>query len=305
MANKILSIMLIAVAAVACSKNPVESPVNNDGRMRFEISLPQSSVVTKATSSQFETGDMVGLYATTYAEGEQSVLQVSGNWANNIPLTFNGTDWDPSTPIMWSDDLMDVYAYYPYFPAVSSIDNQAFSIATDQSVEGNGQLSAYEQSDFLWAHTAELTKGETPDPVRLQFKHICAKVRVKLQKGAEFEGAFPDNGYVVIHNTVPSGTIDFASGVVSKDIYGDVEPIICRKVNALSDENGPMYEAIVIPQKVDGRVPFLEYVTDKVSYLAEEAFSLKPGMCYNYVMTISNSPQSIVINIGGSIEDWN
>lgn len=304
MDKRFIYLTLSILVFVACSKNSIESIPVNDNHMRFEMSLPKSVATTKATANQFESGDVVGLYATSYQEDMNAVLQVSGNWANNIPFEFNGTEWNSDNKIMWGDDLMDVYAYYPFISSVSSIDNQTFSVAEDQSVAEPGQKSAYEQSDFLWANVRGIQKGENPGPVRLQFSHICTKVRIKLQKGEEFEGNFPDNGQVIIHNTVPNGAIDFAAGTVSKDIYGEVAPIVCRKNEALSDENGPMYEAIVIPQKVDGRIPFIEYLTDKVSYLAEEAFNLRPGMCYDYIMTIDNSPQSIVINIGGSIEGW-
>lgn len=67
---------------------------------------------------------------------------------------------------------------------------------------------------------------------------------------------------------------------------------------------GPVYEAIVIPQRADSRRPFLEYNTGKISYLVEDTYNFRPGRCYTYTMTINSSPEQIVVSIGGSIEGW-
>ena len=48
---------------------------------------------TKATATAFEAGDKIGLFATKY-NGENAVpLEISGNYANNSAVTFNGTKW--------------------------------------------------------------------------------------------------------------------------------------------------------------------------------------------------------------------
>ena len=87
-------------------------------------------------------------------------------------------------------------------------------------------------------------------------------------------------------------------------MFGEAKTIKCHRVQNPADAEGPVYEAIVIPQRIDSRRPFLEYNTGKISYLAEDTYNFRPGHCYTYTMASSSSPEQIVVSIGGSIEGW-
>lgn len=66
------------------------------------------------------------------------------------------------------------------------------------------------------------------------------------------------------------------------------------------------YEAIIVPQKLETRRPFVEIITGGVSYLLEDTFQFKPGMQHTLSLTINSNPDQIEIDIGGDIEgDWN
>ena len=75
--------------------------------------------------------------------------------------------------------------------------------------------------------------------------------------------------------------------------------ITCHKVD---DET---YEAVVIPQRLSSRTPLFEMVANGVSYLVEGSFNFKPGINYTFSVTLNTSTESIRIEIGGEIEDWN
>ncbi|MFR3330878.1 MAG: hypothetical protein ACLTSL_12090 [Odoribacter splanchnicus] len=61
---------------------------------------------------------------------------------------------------------------------------------------------------------------------------------MKLVKGPSYEGDLPDNATVYIHSVVPTATIDFTTGVVVKDLFGEMTTIKTRKVDNAT------YEAI-------------------------------------------------------------
>ena len=46
-------------------------------------------------------------------------------------------------------------------------------------------------------------------------------------------------------------------------------------------------------------------VANGVSYLVEGSFNFKPGINYTFNVTLNTSTESIRIEIGGEIADWN
>lgn len=264
-----------------------------EGAMRIEVLHPSA---TRATETAFESGDVIGLYATEYA-GEMAVpLQISGNWANNVATTYNGSVWTPAKKIFWSENKMDVYGYYPYMTP-SSIDEHLWSVQLDQSTpETADALSGYEASDFLWAKATgvEQTNGD----VQLQFKHRCSKLVVKLVKGPDYAGVLPTESELYIHSTVPTATLDFVNGAVVKDVYGEMATIKARRVDDAT------FEAIIVPQRMETRRPFLEYIANGVSYLYESTFIFKADKQHTLELTINSNPDQIEIEVGGEVTDW-
>ena len=272
-----------------------EAPQREEGVMYFEPVYPGS---TKATETAFEQGDVIGLYVTDYQGETAPPLQISGNWANNVAATLEGTEWVTAKKIFWSDNRMDAYGYYPYM-SLTSVDEQPFSIALDQSTERTGdQLGGYEASDFLWAKTEGV--DQSTETVTLQFSHRCSKLVIQLVKGPSYEGELPDSATVYIHNVVPTATIDLATGAVTKDIFGEVATVKARKVNNAT------YEAIMIPQRIESRRPFIEIVVNNISYLLEDTFQFKAGMQHTLSLVINSNPDQVSVDIGGEIVDgWN
>lgn len=289
--KRYIGLAALALLVMGCEKE--DNYQVEDGAMRIEVLHPSA---TRATETAFESGDVIGLYATEYA-GEMAVpLQISGNWANNVATTYNGSVWTPAKKIFWSENKMDVYGYYPYMTP-TSIDEHLWSVQLDQSTpETAGALSGYEASDFLWAKATgvEQTNGD----VQLQFKHRCSKLVVKLVKGPDYSGVLPTESELYIHSTVPTATLDFVNGAVTKYLYGEMATIKARRVDDAT------FEAIIVPQRMETRRPFLEYIANGVSYLYESTFIFKAGKQHTLELTINSNPDQIEIEVGGEVTDW-
>ena len=291
--KKIFSILTIATLLMMGCENRENIPVVEDGVMQIEVLHPST---TRATETAFESGDKIGLYATEYSGDVASPLQISGNWANNVATTYNGSSWTPAKKIFWSENKMDVYGYYPYM-VPTSIDEHLWSVQLDQSTpETEDMLSGYEASDFLWGKATGVS--QTDGNVQLQFKHRCSKLVVKLVKGPDYSGMLPTESELYIHSTVPTATIDFTNGAVTKYVYGEMETIKARRV-----DDGT-FEAIIIPQRMETRRPFLEYIANGVSYLYESTFIFKAGKQHTFELTINSNPDQIEVEVGGSVENW-
>ena len=291
--KKIFSLLAIAAILMVGCENSEDIPVVEDGVMQIEVLHPSA---TRATETAFESGDKIGLYATEYNGDVASPLQISGNWANNVATTYNGTTWTPAKKIFWSENRMDVYGYYPYMTP-TSIDEHLWSVQLDQSTPKTADaLSGYEASDFLWGKATGVS--QTDGDVQLEFKHRCSKLVVKLVKGKDYSGVLPTESELYIHSTVPTATIDFTNGAVTKYIYGEMETIKAKRV-----DDGT-FEAIIIPQRMETRRPFLEYIANGVSYLYESTFIFKAGKLHTLELTINSNPDQIEIEVGGNVGEW-
>lgn len=282
--------LLLAACNNGTGENEPQEPV-----MKFMMNHPGAS---RATDTGFESGDKIGLFVVEYDGETAAPLQISGNWANNVATTFADGVWTPEKKIFWSDQKVDVYAYYPYM-ALTSVDEQEFSVSLDQNTPGTeSALSGYEASDLLWAKATEAEQAD--ETVALQFRHCLSKFVVRLEKGPDYEGELPDDATLYLHNTVPTATFDVATGVATKYMFGNPATIKMRKVDNAT------YEAIVVPQRIETHRPLVEMVSGGISYLLESSFQFKTGMLHTLTLTINSSPEQIEIEIGGSVGGgWN
>lgn len=292
--HKLMILFCCAVLSAGCSKETVRT-ADEDGVMKFRMSYPGA---TKVAGNDFEQNDKIGLFVVEQKDGNQIPLQISGNWANNVPTSLTAEGWIPAKKIFWSENIVDVYGYYPYM-SLSSVDEQPFAIALDQTTETTAEgLGGLEVSDFLWAKTAGAEQSQ--ETVALQFKHCLSKFVVKLVKGPDYEGDFPENANMYLHNTVTTAHLDLVNGVAVKNMFGDTETIKMQRV-----DDGT-YQAVVVPQRVDSRRPFIELIANGVSYLLESTFVFRAGKVHTMSLVINSNPDQISIDIGGSVEGgWN
>ena len=284
-----LSMMIFA----ACSSDndvSTEAPKSaKETPMTFDVIHPSQ---TKATATEFENGDKIGVYIAK----TDMPLEIGGNTLNNEQLTLTSGTWTPSKNLFWDEGTYNAYAYYPYMD-VTSIEDQPVSVATDQSSpETDGKLSGYEASDLLYAKTSNVAASTSP--VTLNFKHIMSKLTIRLVKGEDFEGDMPTDAEIFIHNTVPTATFDISAGIVTRDVKGKKTTIKARQ------ESDFQFGAIIVPQRLDNRVPLVEVIMKGVSYLFESKFLFKPGVDHLVNLVITDNPEQVKIEVGGEIENW-
>lgn len=282
---------LALLALVACADD--NEPQYKDARhtpMTFEVTHPSQ---TRATATNFENGDRIGLYVAQ----ADAPLEIGGNLVNNEALTYNGSRWTAAHTLYWDKGTYNAYAYYPYIQGVSSIDDQPFSVATDQSTAKTATaLGGYEASDLLFATSKGIKASASP--INLTFKHIMSKLKIRLVKGEDFEGEMPTTAQVYIHNTVPTATIDLQAGMATRYVKGTQQTITAHQ-----DDNY-VYSAILVPQRVENRQPLVEVVMKGVSYMYESKFVFKPGVEHLVNLIITNNPDNVKIEIGGEVENW-
>ena len=295
----IYMVSALTLGLVSCQQNDGIAPegmVSNE--MMFDITSPNG---TRVSGGAFEAADEIGVWVTDFVDASTPMpLQISGNRANNEVLTFDGAVWNTERTIYWGEGKSDIYAYYPYVAEIADVKDLPFSVATDQSVGGN-----YETSDFLWAKAEGVTKAE--GQVSLSMDHLLSRLVVKIMAGEEYIGSLPKDATVHLHSTVTDARISLATGSVVKDPYGATHSIKMRNlgIHTFAEGDAVVYEAIVVPQMLEGSVPLLEINSKSVSYLLEDAFNFKPATSYTYTAVLNASTTSIKVEIGCEIEDWN
>ena len=283
----LLYALSFAIGLTSCSNDNEESNnVADSNVIRFNVEHP--AALTRATDTSFESGDKVGIFLTD----QNKAVELAGNYVTNIPLTFQNAKWTTSKPLYWNEGTYDVYAYYPYMSPLVSVTDQPFSVATDQN-DGGG----FEASDLLWTAKKGLTANS--GTVNLQFAHRLSRMQLQLVKSDDYEGELPDDAEVYVHNTVVDGTLDMNVGMVTCERHASAKTIKARSLG------NHCYAAIVIPQRLNNRVPLVEVVSHGVSYLYESRFLFKPGVQHNVQLVLSNNPDRVKIQIGGEIQNWN
>lgn len=287
-----MALCAVAVALLtACADD--DAPQYKDAKstpMTFVVDHPS---MVRATDSNFETGDRIGLYVS--AAG--APLEIGGNLVNNEALTFDGSQWTAARTLYWDEGTYNAYAYYPYIKDVSSVEDQLFSVSVDQSTARTStSLGGYEASDLLFATSKGVRASD--EPVQLAFRHIMSKITIRLVKGEDFEGEMPKNATVYVHNTVTEATIDLQAGVATRHAKAPRQTITAHH------DGDNLYSAIVVPQRIENRMPFIEVIMNNMSYLYESKFLFKPGMEHFVNLIIPNNPNSTKIEIGGGIKNW-
>lgn len=289
-----MALVLTVAGVTSCSQDilPTDEPTDTENmKMKLVMSHPAQKVDAAATD--FEEGDKVGIFVTQ----ADKPLQLGGNVVNNEAMTFSGNGWTAARTLYWDDGTYNVYAYYPYINSLSSIEDQPFSVSLDQTTEKTATApGGYEASDLLHASCKGVAASD--EPVNLIFRHIMSKLTIRLIKGEDFEGEMPVNATVYVHNTVPEATIDLQAGVATRNAKA------VRQTITAHHDGDYLYSAIIVPQRIENRMPLIEVVIHNMSYLYESKFQFKPGMEHLVNLIIPNNPDNIRIEIGGDIKEW-
>ena len=266
MPNIMKTNLLLASAAllalVACNKTPQVDPQPVDFS---QYALRLEPVVTRATETDFENGDAIGL----------TVTRAAGTYAANEKLTYNGSAF--SGELNWyseGNDEATLKAYYPYSATVPA----TFTVAADQSA---GTAS----SDFLSA----VKEGVLPsaNAVAMVFKHRLSRLVVTLdnRSGSEIES-------VVFKGGIPTA-------VIADDLTATVDAS-AAPVDIKAFASDGKYYAILPAQTVTLTAAVTVGGKELTQQLAEA--TLETGRQYS--VTIGVNKEEIKVILAGEIENW-
>ena len=248
------------LALASCNKTPETQPVDYS---KFGVRV--EPVITRATETNFENGDQIGL----------TITRAAGAYAENVKLTYDGSAFSGS--LNWYEEGTDastLKAYYPYASAFPT----SFTVATDQSA---GTAS----SDFVSA----VKEGVLPtaNAVAMVFKHRLCRlvVTVSNQSGMAVES-------VVFKGAIPTAVID-------ADLLATVDASVApADIKAYGD--GDKYYAIVPGQTVALTAAVTAGGKELSQTLAEA--TLEPGKQYSVSIVVNKEEIKVVLS--GEIENW-
>ena len=253
------------LALVACNKTPNTDPEPVDFS---QYKLRVEPVITRATETNFESGDKIGL----------TVVRAGGDFATNVPLTHDGTNF--AGDLNWYEDGTEactLKAYYPY----DSADPSNFMVQTDQS-------AGVSSSDFISAVKENVQPSA--NAVSMTFKHQLSRLEVTLKNnsGKEIE-------QVVISEVIPKAVISQADLTAKPDASAKKAGIIAYK------QQEDKYLVIIPAQTVAPVVTVKAGGKELSSQLAEA--TLEPGKQYSVSVVVKKDEIKVVL--AGEIENWN
>ena len=245
-------------------------------------------IASRATETNFESGDKVGLFVVNYNGSSAGTLQNTGNHADNVKFTYSSA-WTPERDIYWKDGTTkaDFYCYYPY-ATVTDVTAYKFSVAEDQSTE-----TSYKASDFLWGKTGAVSPSS--NAVDITLKHVCSCMQIKVAAGKgytqeELNGVIES---VTVHGVCAGASINLATGTVTAE--GGEKVIIPWK-------SGECYKALIVPQSVE-EVGLIVILINKKEYTLRKAFTFEANKRYTFTVTVDKTNNGINVGIGSWEED--
>lgn len=275
---------LTAVAAMvftACSKE--ESTGTGDKQVRITPTIANPALTpasmssgTRATDTDFELNDKVGLTITMTADGSAFVA--------NKEMSFDGTDFK-TEGFLWYEDVdatSTLFAYYPYQAGAAA--PAEFSVKADQSGAN------YTASDLIVA--VKTGVKPTLSATQMTFKHKMSRIVI----GVTNESGF-DITDIVIKGAVGTGVLDPATGDFTAKAGVEASDVIANTATAEK-----VYYALLVPQNgVQLRVT-VTTADGKKRTQTLGTTDLKSGE--NRRMDCNVQPADIQVKFSGPIAGW-
>ena len=232
------------------------------------------SISATAESSQFVSGDCIGLYAINYNGDATEGMSTTGNQADNAKYSYAGGKWSSTSPAYYRDaeTAVNLIAYYPYMGDITQISAHPFAVESDQS---NGSAG----SNLMWGKASHVEP--TKDAVAIAMKPKMSNLELTIKRGAgwssgEWERATKS---AKVCNTKTEIRFNLATGETTPTDKS--EDITMRR----SDD---WFTAIVVPQDVSATTCLfkVEVNEEEYSFNLYENLRMEAGERYAYEMTI-------------------
>ncbi|MFI3249205.1 MAG: fimbrillin family protein [Rikenellaceae bacterium] len=280
-------IAALAIAAMAGCTQASDTDINTSST---QTSF-SSTIQTRATGDQWESGDAVGIMVTS--EGD---LHSSYRYNNKYTVSFSSATPETgrfvaassSDEIYYPDsssEYIDFYAYYPYNADLVAED-MAYPIdITTQETPQN--------IDFMEASTSGGSGyNKNSGTVELAFERNMAKISLKLVAG---EGvALSDITAISFEGFYTSATYEFPTNKFTD--FGGADQAITPY-----EEGNDTYSAILIPEMATSHMVYFTLTGDKELSLDLSSATLTRGKHLSYTVTLSWGAVEFEDN---NITDW-
>lgn len=257
---------------------PTEVPDNGAPGTRVSTSTDGSY------TNSWEDGDEVGVYIVKGNAG----LQNTGNWVDNMKMTYSNGNWSYTLPsgkeYYPCDEALSFYAYYPYDDAFTPT-SQSFQLPTDQS----GQADITDMYLFTARRAGVQNSSE---PVRLEFSSALAMIELSLTSGGD-GGRLTDRLVVTMEECKTDFKLNLESG--QAEAANTVGTFTLRRVEQPDDADYKTkytYHALVPAQMLAGANVRFDFaykniaIGSKLSYRPNEAINLEAGMVNRFAITL-------------------
>ena len=232
--KKIASIAPVATLALltlmACSRVEPDGP-GTDLPLVVEAGIGEPTRATVLGNlEKFDEGDQIALYVWTGGDKNEPAGFVVEGVVNTLQ---SDNTWTPATKMYWKDASTAHY-FLSVFPARSISNFKADSFTLDPA--------DYEASDLLVA-TGLNGLVASNVPVKLNFKHMMAKLQLNLSYSNEWDIA--PTGTTATATAATSCTVDYMAGSV---VPGEPGTVALTKLSQAAAGSAESYSAILIPQ---------------------------------------------------------
>ena len=196
--RKLLTVAAAVMLLAACSKEQStdlgQMLVSIDPTIANPAVTPPLAPQSRATDTDFEQGDAVGLTITLTAKNNEKFVE-------NKQMTFNAaTQTFTASEFRWYEDYntpSTLFAYYPYTEGTAA--PAEFTMQADQSGEG------YTESDLIVAIKGGVYPSKNSTP--MTFKHKSTRIIISVTNGTAFEVTA-----ISIKGAVCTGSLDAETG---------------------------------------------------------------------------------------------
>lgn len=269
----------ILVASCDKDSGEIEIPVVEQESVAFTASMKNLS---RATETTFDSGDKIVVYAVK-DQGYGTTLQSSGNYADHVEYTYNGSRFvNDQSGIVYSEEAaVRYYAIYPSL-GVSSVPSFSFNVETNQSSGNN-----YTLSDLCTA-VSEVSSNKLVD---LVFSHRLSHVVVNL------EGAELGSGNLTVKLNDVNVQCDVDINANTYTAKGS------KKSVQLADNGTNSFKAIIVPQTIGAGSTFLTVTLDGKEYVLKAKTDLRftSGKQMEFDLAITKDE---IVSYTGTIVPW-
>lgn len=284
MKRELLIATLALAAMVGCAKD------ESGGVESYAASFTSSIAPTKASGTEWETGDQIGVMVTS-----NNIMLSTYHYNNCHNVSFTDPEQGIFTPATALDqiyysldesDYVDFYAYYPYKDGLSAADESyPINVLTQSSPEDIDFMEASTRSDSAVGY------NKNSGAVALNFSRNMVKITLKIVAGDGVSTS--DISSVRLHGFYTSATYYFPTNSFTE--FGGSSSYITPY-----SQGSNVYSAILIPQNASSHMAYFETSYGTIP-LDLSSYSLSKGDHLYFTVTVSQTDATYEQN---TINGW-